>query len=127
VALVILAGFVLWLCGVLCGAALSGGILVLWLKQEPKRLGDIVRWIVEHLAEHNGGLYVKMYASLFDTRRASKCMVYVRPEDLGDAVGWYAHKLRPLPLQTKPGFASDTTSELDFGLSESEKDPGSER
>lgn len=110
------AGLALWACGVICGAALSGGLLTAWLQQEPRRLGIVVRWIVDYLSKHNDGAYIKMYVALFDTRRASKVMAYVRPEDFAEAIGWYAVKLKPVPLQTHPGMA-------DYDNRESKENP----
>lgn len=98
----IFAGIGLWLSGVLVGVTLSGYVFYLWMKQDSKRLGIIVRWIVDTLGRHNGGSYFKMYASLFETQRASKVIVYVRPDDLADAVGRYARGNLIFPLNTNP-------------------------
>lgn len=98
----ILAGIGLWLSGLLCGAVLTGYVFYLWMKQDARRLGTLVKWIVDALGKHNGGSYLKMYAALFETQRASKVIVYVKPEDLADAVGRYARGNLVFPLNTNP-------------------------
>lgn len=113
------AGFALWLCGVGVGGALSAYIFVHWIAQQPQRLGTVVRWIVNTLAAHNDGAYIKMYASLFDTQRATKSMVFVRPEDMAEAIAWYAVKLKPIPLDSGKGIAD--------GCRENQKDARAER
>jgi hypothetical protein len=97
-----------WLAGLLSGAAFSGAVLAAWLQKNPERLGLVVRWIVEVLSKHNGGTYIKMYVSLFDTRRASKVMAYVKPEDVAEAIGRYAVKPACIPLKTYPGMPNDS-------------------
>lgn len=98
------------LSGCLCGTVFSGALFAFWLRQEPKRLCLVVRWIVDYLAEHNGGTYIKMYVSLFDTRRASKVMAYVKPEDVAEAIGWYAVKPACIPLKSYPGMSNDDST-----------------
>ncbi len=106
--------FFAWFVGLVSGAIFSGAILVAWLDANPRRLGLVVRWLVDAMAKHNGGLYIKMYVALFETRKASKVMAYVKPEDLAEAIGWYALKpaVLPIPLQKHPGMANaDSESE----------------
>lgn len=104
--------------GFLLGAAFSGFILYLWVAQDPRRLGYIIRVLVEAMARHNGGLFIKMYGAIFETRRASKMLMYVKPEDLAEAIGWYARKTMPIPLDMGKGMAD--------GCRESQEDPRSE-
>lgn len=103
----VIAGLALWFSGVLVGALFTGYIFYQWLRQDPKRLGTVIRWIVAGIAQHSGGAYVKVYAALFETNRATKVLVYVKPDDLCDAIGWYARKLQPFPLTAGRGFSDD--------------------
>lgn len=121
----ILAAFALLISGIMLGAVFTGAVFYLWIRQNPQRLGYVARLILDGLADYNGGRFIKLYASLFDTRRCSKVMVYAKPEDVAEAIGWYArpNDAEPVSLQTRPAWPT-TDRDLDAD-SKSKKDPSS--
>lgn len=105
--------------GVLTGISLTGFIFTTWLKQDPRRLGAVVRWILEYLQETHRNGFLKIYVSIFETNKASKVLAYARPEDIAEAVKRFAIPPTTFPLQTHPGMGENKN-----GNRESDQDTG---
>lgn len=102
----------LWFLGMVGGAGVAWAIPYWWVKQDPRRLGDVVKYIIDQFAASPGSTrFVKMYAALFDTNRATKAFVYASPTDVSEGIRWYIRSCFENPqfrLVSNPGFADGT-------------------
>lgn len=114
-----LAGMTVLIAGILVGAVLPWYVAYFWLRQDPRRLGTVIRWIIEQLEQRIDGTF-KINATLFDAPKASKVVVNVTPKDLCDAVDWYVGRLDPFSLVTNPAWPTDSSDDN----RESKKDKG---
>lgn len=99
-------GLAVWVTGVLVGVMLTGTIIYLFFRQDPRRLGDLVKLIMSSFTtDPEAPKFVKLYVALFDTRRASKVFAYATAEDIGDGLMRYIRgNATAFELKVNPGF-----------------------
>ena len=118
----ILAGFALWLCGVLVGLSFTGYGLLVWIWKNPERAAHVLSGFIIALARLKGNAAIKLRCTLLQLGKGTLVDVYCSPDELCAGIENYARDAAPFTLSVNTNHRKASK----YGAGPSQEAMGSE-